>query len=154
MSIVFLYSSLTISILNHYYDNGMKKIAIYFTGIIGTLFYVTPVFAQSQPICPPGSYSSLCGLDASKIGGLTGVIITFLIIIAILVSLFYLLFGGIRWIASGGDKAKVEQARSTLVAAAIGLIISLLAFAIVNFVLNFFTGNGVSTLQIPKLYGN
>lgn len=154
MSIVFLISFLTTSLLSNYYDKRMKKIVLYIIGFFTTLTLATPVFAQSQPICPPGTFTSLCGLNASKVGGLTGVIITFLIVIAILVSIFYLIFGGIRWITSGGDKAKVESARSTLVAAVVGLIISLLAFFIVNFVLGFFTGNGVSTLQIPKLYGN
>jgi uncharacterized membrane protein len=134
----------------------MKK----FTSAVSTfillgLVATQTVFAQSTPLCPPGgAFSSLCTLDISKTGGLVGVILTVLIIIAVLVCLFFLILGGIRYIASGGDKGKIDSARSTLVAALIGLIIALLAFAIVNFVLIFFSGHGLNNLQIPKLYGN
>ena len=47
-----------------------------------------------------------------------------------------LVYGGLRYILSGGDSKKVTDAKNTVLYAIIGLIISLLAFDIVNFVLN------------------
>ena len=52
---------------------------------------------------------------------------------------------------SGGDKGKLDQARSTIIAAIVGLIISILAYFIVSLILSIFTGNGSTIIKIPKL---
>lgn len=104
----------------------------------------------STQLCPT-AFNNLCKVNIASGNGLVGGIITVLFIIAILMSLFFLLYGGIRWISSVGDKGKIDQARSTVVAALVGLVIAFLAFAITNFILIFFTGQGTSQLNIPKL---
>ncbi len=134
----------------------MKKIIISSSAFISlALTSVGTAFAQQQqvsrPICPPGAFSSLCNLKVGSASGIVGTIIQVLLIIAILASLFFLIFGGIRYITSGGDKGKIDQARGTLTAALIGLVISLVSFFIVNFLLIFFTGQGISSMSIPTL---
>lgn len=62
-----------------------------------------------------------------------------LMVAAILIALFMLIWGGINWITSGGDKTKLQSARNTVIFAIIGLILTLLAFTIIN-VLGFFFG--------------
>lgn len=57
-----------------------------------------------------------------------------------LISVIMLVYGGLRYILSGGDSKKVTDAKNTILYAIIGLIISLLAFDIVNFVLNSVVG--------------
>ena len=47
-----------------------------------------------------------------------------------------LIIGGIKYVVSGGDSKKVTDAKNTVLYAIIGLVISVLAFAIVNFVIN------------------
>lgn len=64
---------------------------------------------------------------------------TILLIVG-LISVIMLVYGGLRYILSGGDSKKVTDAKNTILYAIIGLIISLLAFAIVNFVLNSVVG--------------
>jgi len=76
--------------------------------------------------------------------------VTIIIIIAIVLSLFFLIWGGIRWITSGGDKAKVESARGTIIAAIIGLVIAFLAFFILSLALSFF-GLSLTNLTLPKI---
>jgi hypothetical protein len=67
--------------------------------------------------------------------------ITNVILLAIgLVSVIMLIYGGLRYILSGGDSKKVTDAKNTILYAIIGLIISLLAYAIVNFVLTSVVG--------------
>ena len=46
-----------------------------------------------------------------------------------------LIIGGIRYVISGGDSKKVTDAKNTIMYAIIGLIIAILAYAIVNFVI-------------------
>jgi small-conductance mechanosensitive channel len=110
-----------------------------------------PVFA-SNTLCPSGQFNSLCSLKADKVGTVVGTIITTLMILAVIICVFFLLWGGIRWTMSGGDKGKIDQARGTIIAAIVGLVISLLSFFIVNVVLYIITGSGITAMQLPTLY--
>ena len=65
---------------------------------------------------------------------------TILLIVG-LISVIMLVYGGLRYILSGGDSKKVTDAKNTILYAIIGLIISLLAYAIVHFVLNSVVGS-------------
>lgn len=121
---------------------------------ITTLFMsvaLQPAFAQiptSIVISPP---SSIGGVNVG-VNELIAFVINAIIVIGIVLSLVFLLYGGVRWILSGGDKAKVDAARSTIVAAIVGLIIVILAYVIINAVLQVFTGkNLTSGFQIPSL---
>ena len=51
-------------------------------------------------------------------------------------SVTMLIWGGVRYIISGGDSKKITDAKNTILYAIIGLIIAVLAYAIVRFVLN------------------
>ena len=52
-----------------------------------------------------------------------------------IISVIVIIIGGIYYTTSQGDPGKVRKAKDTILYAVIGLIVSLLAFAIVNFVL-------------------
>lgn len=60
-----------------------------------------------------------------------------LMVAAILVFV-YLVWGGIQWIMSGGDKAKTEEARSRITAAIVGLAVVAAAWAVMLLVQYFF----------------
>lgn len=60
---------------------------------------------------------------------------TILYIVGI-IAVIMLIIGGIRYVTSGGDAKKVTDAKNTVLYAIIGLIISVLAYAIVNFVMS------------------
>lgn len=61
-------------------------------------------------------------------------IITLLFVVGMVIAVAFLIFGGIRWILSGGDKTKVEAARGHIVASIIGLVIIAAAFLIFSLV--------------------
>ena len=63
-----------------------------------------------------------------------------------IISVIMLIYGGLRYVVSGGDSKKVTDAKNTILYAIIGLIISLLAYAIVNFVLK----SVIGTDYIPQ----
>lgn len=67
-------------------------------------------------------------------GVFTKITSTLLMAIGI-ISVIMLIYGGIRYIISGGDQKKVTDAKNTILYALIGLIIALLSYAIVNFVI-------------------
>lgn len=60
------------------------------------------------------------------------------------VAVVVIIIGGISFITSQGDSSKVTKARNTILYGIVGLVIALLAFAIVNFVLKGVFG-GTST---------
>lgn len=68
---------------------------------------------------------------------------TLLLVIGI-ISVVMLIYGGFRYIISGGDNKKVADAKNTILYAIIGLIISLLAYAIINFVITAITGQNLN----------
>lgn len=51
------------------------------------------------------------------------------------ISIIMIIYGGFRYITSGGDSGKVGNAKNTLIYAIVGLIIVVLAQIIVNFVI-------------------
>lgn len=51
------------------------------------------------------------------------------------ISVLMLVYGGIRYTLSGGDSSAVTAAKNTILYAIIGIVVSLLAYAIVEFVL-------------------
>jgi hypothetical protein len=73
------------------------------------------------------------------------------LVVAAVVFFFILVIGGIRWIASGGDKAATENARNQITAALIGLIIVFAAWAIVALIQVFFNVN-IFNLALPTGY--
>jgi hypothetical protein len=129
----------------------MKKLIGTTLGILSPLAVAFPAFAGTNvETCPKGQFGTLCKLDATKIGSVISGVVTILLIAATIIALFFLIFGGIRWVTSGGDKAKVESARNTIIAAIIGLVIAFLAYFILTLVLSFF-GLSLTNIQIPNL---
>lgn len=70
---------------------------------------------------------------------------TVLLISAALLTLFFLIWGGIQWITSGGSKEKVQAAQKKIVYASIGLIVVLVSFMIINIVGSLFGVNFFGT---------
>jgi len=60
--------------------------------------------------------------------------LTLLLIVAVILTLIYLILGGLAWIQSGGDKQKLTQARARLTYAIIGLIVALGSFFIISII--------------------
>lgn len=135
----------------------MKKFVASISSLT-TLFLTFPpiAFAVGEKIidckAPGGKqFEALCNLSADKLGPLISQLITFAFVIAIVIALAFLIWGGIKWITSGGDKTGVEEARNHVIAAVVGLIIVFLSYFILNLVVFFFTGNSLFQIEIPSL---
>lgn len=129
----------------------MGKFIYLFISLIVGLGYIPVVIpAYANNLCPPG-FESLCKIDMGNNPNFIGNIVQFLMILAISLSVIFLVLGGIKWIMSGGDKGKVEQARSAIIASIIGLVISLLAYFIVSVVVTMLTGRPDLNLPVQKL---
>lgn len=58
------------------------------------------------------------------------------------ISVIMLIIGGIRYTVSGGDAGQITSAKNTILYAIVGIVISILAYAIVNFFIDQFTNGG------------
>lgn len=96
-----------------------------------TYFLVTAsVFAQDNGLKAPGG-SIATGL---KVETIPQYIVNAMFLIAAFLAVAYLMYGGIKWITSRGDKMAVEAARKHIVAAVIGLVIVAGSFFALNVV--------------------
>lgn len=51
-----------------------------------------------------------------------------------ILALCYFLFGAFKWIISQGDKKEIENSRNTMIYALMGMVITFLAFLVVNII--------------------
>ena len=75
----------------------------------------------------------------TRIVGIDGTfnnIINTILYVAGIVAVAMLIFGGIRFMISRGDKDKVQKAKNTVIYAIIGLILVIFSYAIVNFIIS------------------
>lgn len=136
----------------------MRKILSAFSASILSLlcspalaFAVTP--GLSGTLVPINAPLGSIATGAVDVVNIPQFILNLLFLIGIIVSIAFLIYGGVRWVLSRGDKTAVDAARSHIVAAIVGLIIVVAAFVIVNIV---FTLLGVAnplkgTFQLPTL---
>lgn len=126
---------------------GGKKLVQVGTGLWLVFTQTAIVFAQDITVKQPGEVKIL------QIGQLVSALVGLAIIMAALLAFVYLVWGGIEWIMSGGDKAGMEAARNRITAAFVGLIIVAAAWAITRLLEIFFgiTILGPEGIQIPSV---
>jgi len=131
----------------------VKKLFFFIQGLLTYPFLALPALAAEPikvDICafPTGLATTFCKLGGPNVAKTIQNIVTFFIVLAVVIALLYLLYGGIKWITSRGEKTEVEAARNHIIAAIIGLIVVFLAVFIVTIVLGAF-GLGLGDLEIP-----
>lgn len=106
-------------------------------GTTALLTTATAAFAQTKIDIPTGK--DVGGVPAAfQLADIPPVIIKLLLTVAALAFFIWLILGGIRWITSGGDKTKTEEARNQITAALVGLVIVFAAWAIAQLINTFF----------------
>ena len=118
--------------------NIIKPIILAICGVLG--LSSTPTFAIdicSIPDLAPEIYEANGCNDTIGKDSFSRVVINIInAVIGVLglVAVIYIVYGGVQYMTSAGDSGKLTKAKSTILYACIGLIICVLAFAIVNFV--------------------
>lgn len=89
----------------------------------------------------PGTDTSTPGVDMvgdetdSLVQNVTNILNGVIAVLG-LVCVVVIIIGGVNYMTSAGDAGKVKKAKDTILYGIIGLIVCILAFAIVNFVIN------------------
>ena len=100
---------------------------------------IKPIHAASKPL---GSFEGVGPFQEVKddasvgagLGNLLSQVITVFTVVAGLAFIIYFMLGAFKWITSGGDKGKTEEAKTQLTQATIGLIVVVVAYFIVGIV--------------------
>ncbi len=79
--------------------------------------------------------SSTLGLGSADLQETVIAIIQWILGLLGLIAVVMILIGGFKWMTAGGNEEKIESAKKLLTSAIIGLVIVLLAWAIVIFAL-------------------
>ena len=103
---------------------------------VSTVFYSDIVGASNMTLSGGVSNSQGEGVPGELTGsdGVFEVVVNVLLFIIGAVSVIMLIYGGIRYTTSGGNTNSVTAAKNTVIYSIVGLVISILAYAIVNFV--------------------
>ena len=130
-------------------SNRIKTLAAGVATVVGAGLKAGVVSAadgKPKVYCPDGKVANggdLSGCDNLK-GGNNGVdlistvrtIIQVIVGVLGFVAVVVIILGGVQYTTSSGDPAKVKKAKDTILYGIIGLVVALLAYAIVNFVLS------------------
>lgn len=134
----------------------MKKLSIAsLSATATTLLVAAQTFAETAAsgnivLCP--NKSKGCSGLSSDPAVIISNVLNFLFILAAVVAVIFLIWGGVKWITAGGDKTKVQAARETIIGAIIGLVVAFAAFFIVNFVLKLLFGTDLTSgFTLPVL---
>ena len=112
--------------------------------MVSLLGVFTPVVsaANGSNICSEENENSVyCKNKDSggdQVGGIIKTIVEVLLMAVGAISIIMIVIGGILFALSSGDAQKAAKARSTILYAVVGLIVSIFASAIVNFVFDGF----------------
>lgn len=135
----------------------IKKAATIISPAVAYLSVTGSALATTVNLCDPNNpnfqqFGKLCNQSASNVGNIIMGIIIILFIIAVIVALIFLIWGGLKWIFSGGDKTAVESARNTIIAAVIGLVIVFAAFFLLNLITQILLGSPITNVTFPKIF--
>lgn len=136
-------------ILKH---NIMAKIMVFALIVVAFIFFALPAKAAVSPPQPAPNTNtstsaavcdglSLTGGDcdtsgsSNKLNNIVANIINIFSWVVGALAVIMLVFGGFKYITSGGDSAKVKSAKDTILYALVGVAVVALSQVIVNFVL-------------------
>lgn len=88
--------------------------------------------------CPEGATTAVCQAKDDSVQGPVQTVISTLLVVIGIVAVIMIIIGGIRYTLSNGDASQIKSAKDTVLYSVVGLIVAMLAYAIVNFVVRQF----------------
>ncbi len=108
---------------------------------LGLVLFAAPVYAAS---CGDGTAAGEAMCGASQVGdsgtnsntiyGTVKTIIDVMLFIVGIIAVIMIIWGGISYVLSAGATDKTKKARDTILYSVVGLVVAILAFALVQFV--------------------
>lgn len=109
----------------------MKKIVL--SGLLTVALLALPVIAAAQ-VNVRAEFGTTFGLGTADLESTVVQIVQWALGFLGLIAVIFILYGGFVWMTAGGNEEKVSKAKKVIGAAVVGLIVVLVAWAIVIFV--------------------
>lgn len=123
-------------------SQGLLLVPILALGLSLVVPAVAPVAVNAaNSTIANGANSAKGDGQQSNLDGNTGVFKTIsdvMLYIIGAISVIMLIIGGIRYVVSGGEQAAVTSAKNTILYSIVGIIVAIVAYAVVNFVITSF----------------
>ena len=110
--------------------------AVFGASVLSTASLSGSASAQISEGINTATTSEMKGKSIAGEGGLISILINFLLWTVGILSVVMIIFSGFRYITSAGDASKTKSAQSALTYSVVGLIVAIMAYAIVNMVIN------------------
>lgn len=110
--------------------------AVFGISVLSTASLSGSVSAQVSKGIDTATTSEMKGKSIDGDKGLIKTAVNVLLWAVGILSVIMIIFSGFRYITSAGDASKTKSARSTLIYSVVGLIVAIMAWAIVNMVIN------------------
>ena len=110
--------------------------AVFGASILSTASLSGSVSAQVSKGIDTATTSEMKGKSIDGDKGLIKTVVNVLLWAVGVLSVIMIIFSGFRYITSSGDASKTKSAQSTLIYSVVGLIVAIMAWAIVNMVIN------------------
>lgn len=134
----------------------IRKIALATAGIgamvaVAVAPIASSVFQQSSYVSASAAgeikkgYTQAGGSESDSLPDIIGTVVNTMLFIVGVLAVIMIIYSGIRYITAHGDKGQVESAKNTLIYSIVGLVVAIVAYAIVNWVIGLFDGGGASS---------
>ena len=111
------------------------------TGAFALTMMATKTFAQSGTVDSGVKAVTPAGTSSNTLQDYITIVINVLLGLIGVVAVIMLIIGGFRYVLSQGDEKATKGAKDTILFAIIGIVVAILAFAIVNFVIGAIGGS-------------
>jgi sorbitol-specific phosphotransferase system component IIC len=108
------------------------------------VIFSAPLSLAFSQTMEEGAQSARGTDQVTDLFGTTGIFATvtnILLFVVGAISVIMIIIGGLRYVTSGGNTANVTAAKNTILYAIVGVVVSLFAYALINFVLTSFLPN-------------
>ena len=110
--------------------------AVFGVSVLSTASLSGSASAQVSEGINTATTSEMKGKSIDGKDGLIKTVVNVLLWAVGILSVIMIIFSGFRYITSAGDASKTKSAQSTLIYSVVGLIVAIMAYAIVNMVIN------------------
>ena len=110
--------------------------AVFGASVLSTASLSGSASAQVSEGINTATTSEMKGKSIDGKDGLIKTVVNVLLWAVGILSVIMIIFSGFRYITSAGDSSKTKSAQSTLIYSVVGLIVAIMAYAIVNMVTN------------------
>lgn len=118
-----------------------KQFVATFALVIGTGLALAPSASAIDILssgCQANSGSTVCKSKGDDAPSMFKTIVNTLLYVLGMVAVIMIVIGGIRYTTSNGDAGSIKGAKDTILYSVVGLVVAILAYAIVNFVISWF----------------